>query len=65
MDEKKRLLRQVINFMWEKNKNGTLTKRMLFRIIDIIQVPTPTEWREDYEKYRQEYKNYLAGKLGQ
>jgi len=65
MDENKRLLRQVINFMWKKNKNGTLTKRMLFCVIDVIQVPTPSEWREDYDNYKREYKNYLSGKLGQ
>lgn len=53
MDTKK-LLRVIINFLWIKYNQGRLTTMMMFRVIDVIQVPTPMEWREEYEKYRKE-----------
>lgn len=53
MDTRK-LLRVIVNFLWIKYNQGKLTVKTMFRIIDILQVPTPTEWREEYEKYRKE-----------
>jgi len=61
----RRFLRQVINLLWIKYNHSKLTSAMLFQIVDVIEMPIPKEWRENYDNYRQEYKNYISGKLGQ
>jgi hypothetical protein len=47
MTPKKRMLRQVIDRMWKKFRAGGLKRHMLIRIMDVIDMPMPAEWREE------------------
>jgi len=42
---KKRMMRQVIDFMWKKMLRGGITRSMLFRVQRVVDMPTPGEWR--------------------
>jgi len=42
---KRRMMRQIIDFMWKKFKRGTVTYELLFKLKDAIDMPTPGEWR--------------------
>lgn len=41
----KRMMRQIVDFMWKKHIRGGITPQMLLRITDVIDMPTPREWR--------------------
>ena len=43
---KRRMVRQVIDRIWKKLRAGGLKRHMLVRILDIIDMPQPREWRE-------------------
>jgi hypothetical protein len=42
---KQRMMRQVVDRMWKKFRAGGMRRHMLVRILEVIDMPKPKEWR--------------------